>query len=352
LVVAGLATLGEASQPIVGLLEHSDPKQSLKGDPEWDARFRTLISSADGTEQPFYWYDPGVDAPVPLVVVLHSWSASCRWRSPATSVIDHCKKQAWAMVYPNFRGPNVRPEACGSDLAVQDILDTIEWAKKTRPIDTDRVYIIGGSGGGYMSLLMVGRHPDVFAGAAAFCPITDLARWQAESTERKNRYANDIVAACGGLPSERGEEYAKRSALTYLPRARGVPVYIATGIHDGHTGSVPVGHSIRAYNALADEQDRIAEADIAMIEAKECVPEALQSQVTDPFYDQKRRVHLRATSASVRLTLFEGGHAGNNAAGLDFLSRQRKGCRVDMSLPGQAGAGARGKFGESARITE
>ena len=30
------------------------------------------------------------------------------------------------MVYPNFRGPNNRPEACGSDFAVQDIEDAVD----------------------------------------------------------------------------------------------------------------------------------------------------------------------------------------------------------------------------------
>ena len=33
------------------------------------------------------------------------------------------------------------------------------------------------------------------------------------------------------------------------------------------------------------------------------------------------------------LTIFEGGHDGNYAAGIDFLSRQRKGCKADWTLP-------------------
>ena len=319
---------------IAGLVEPKAPR-NLKGRPEWDLRFRTLKSTGDGTTQPFYWYDPGREEPVPLIVALHSWGASCHWNKPAESVCEYCRKHGWAMLYPNFRGPNIRPEACGSDLAVQDILDTIAWAKTERKIDADRVYIIGGSGGGYMTLLMAGRFPEVFAGAAAFCPITDLARWHADSTLRKNHYAGNIAAACGGLPDECQLEYQKRSALTYMGNARAnkVPIYIVTGIHDGHTGSVPVGHAIRAYNALADGPDRISEADIAYIEEKESVPDALRFNGNDPFYDQEARIHFRATSANVRLTLFEAGHNGNYPAGLDFLSRQVKGRAADMTLP-------------------
>ena len=191
-----------------------------------------------------------------------------------------------------------------------------------------------------MTLLMAGRHPEVFAGAAAFCPITDLKRWHADSLSRKNEYAEKMENSCGGTPSEHPEEYSMRSPLTHLHRAcaAGLPVYVATGIHDGHRGSVPVGHSIRAFNALADEKDRISEDDIAFIEANEAVPERLAFKGEDPFYAKHNRVHLRATSAAVRLTIFEGGHSGNYPAGLDFLSRQRRGKPADFTLPATADA--------------
>ena len=329
--VAALALLAAVSSDAAGVVMLSD-------DPAWAARLRRFKSTADGTEQPFYWYDPGLPEAVPLVVAFHSWGADYRMASPARTVAAYCGEKGWAMVYPDFRGPNKRPQACGSDLAVQDVLDVIEWAKKARPIDADRVYLIGGSGGGHMTLLMAGRHPRVFAGAAAFCPISDLARWYADSVLRKNSYAANIVSACGGLPDERPDEYAKRSPLSHLEKARaaGLPVYIATGIHDGHKGSVPVGHAIRAFNALADKADCISEADIAAMETSEAVPANLEFAGRDPFYAQKSRVHLRATSANARLTVFEGGHDGNYPAGLDFLSRQRRGRRADMSLPESA----------------
>ena len=63
------------------------------------------------------------------------------------------------------------------------------------------------------------------------------------------------------------------------------------------------------------------------------VPDALRFNGNDPFYNQEARIHLRATSANVRLTLFEAGHNGNYPAGLDFLSRQVKGRSADMTLP-------------------
>ena len=195
-----------------------------------------------------------------------------------------------------------------------------------------------------MTLLMAGRHPEIFAGAAAFCPISDLARWWKERLspkDRWHRYAENVATACGGQPGEKGDEFALRSPVSHLKAARaaGVPIYIATGIHDGHVGSVPCGHSIRAFNELADPSDRIRESDIEEIERTEHVPVSLSGQkMFDPFYSDRMRIHFRRTSANVRLTLFEGGHGGNFQAGLDFLSRQCKGQPANWTLPSCANA--------------
>ena len=308
----------------------------------WDAELVEVKSSADGTMQPCWLWVPEIakTQAVPLVVGLHTWSSDL-WRDGhCKSLQREAKRLGWALVGPNFRGPNSTPQGCGSDLAVQDIVDAVEYAKSKAKIDTSRIYIIGGSGGGHMALLMVGRHPEIFAGATAFCPITDLARWYEESLEkhpgRGARYARMMKDACGGSPDERKAEYARRSPLTWLRRAKesGVPVYVATGIHDGWAGSVPVGHAIRAFNTLCNPGDAISEEAIRSVEADQAIPESLQSEpAADPFYGEKMRIHLRRTSGNVRLTLFEGGHSMNFSAGLDFMKRQRKCCPADWKLP-------------------
>ena len=311
-------------------------------------------STFDGTMQPCWFWAPekAKTEPVPLVVGLHTWSADYQQRSHYATAMTYARKHGWAMVGPNFRGPNSTPSACGGEAAVQDIVDAVNYAKGRVRIDPKRVYIIGGSGGGHMTLLMAGRHPKIWAGCAAFCPITDLARWHADSVlvhpGRSRKYAKMMEGACGGRPEKCPEEYRRRSPLAWIDNARkaGVPVYIVTGIHDGWTGSVPVGHSFRAFNALADEKDRVSEADIAEIEATRKVPTDIAYKgAEDPFYSAKHRIHFRGTSANVRFTLFEGGHGGNFPAGLDFLSRQVKGRPADFTLPksGKGGEEALGK---------
>ncbi len=349
LFAAVLATVAiGAKTPVAGKGARDGGKASTN---DWTAILRTFKSSYDGTEQQLYFEAPekaGAEA-VPLIVGLHTWSMNIRRTDNYAPVRKWAKTKGWAFVGPNFRGANNHPEACGGEPAVQDIVDSVEYAKAHAKIDARRIYIVGGSGGGHMTLLMAGRHPEIWAGCAAFCPISDLARWHADSMlrhpGRSKSYAQMMERSCGGTPEAKPDEYARRSPLTHLAAARkaGVPVYIVTGIHDGWTGSVPVGHSIRAFNALADEKDRVPEADIAAIEETQAIPPTLKSESgLDPFYGirGKGRMHFRRTSANVRLTIFEGGHGGNYPAGLDFLSRQTKGSPADFSLPASAyGAG-------------
>lgn len=307
-----------------------------------EAELVEVRSTADGTMQPCWFWAPenSKSEPVPLLVGLHTWSFDVHRDKHIHSLQREARRLGWAMVGPNFRGPNSTPQGCGSDLAVQDIVDAVEYAKAKVKIDSSRIYITGGSGGGHMALLMAGRHPEIWAGCAAFCPITDLARWHGESMEkhpgRGARYSKMMESACGGSPADKKDEYAHRSPLTWLRKAKevGVPIYVATGIHDGWTGSVPVGHAIRAFNALCRPADVVSEDDIRFIETEQKMPESIKSEsVVDPFYPAKMRIHFRRTSGNVRLTLFEGGHSMNFPAGLDFLSRQRKGQPADWKLP-------------------
>ena len=309
---------------------------SAVGETKWDEGFTnvTVRSSKDGTEQPCRFYAPkDAEGKVPLLVALHTWSYDWKAKSPAEWALGECKRRGWALVYPNFRGPNWTPAACGSDLAVQDILDAVAYAKANAPVDEDRVYVIGASGGGMMTLLLAGRAPKLWAGLYSACPISDCARWHGDSQRLKNAYWKHLEAACGGAPAEKAGEYANRSPLTWLAAAKGTPVQIATGIHDGHSGSVPIGHAIRAFNMLADANDAVSEEDIVFMEQNEKVPAGQAFTGADPFFGEKMRIHFRRTSANVRLTIFEGGHGGNFAAGIDWLARQHRGRPVDWTLP-------------------
>ena len=71
-----------------------------------------IKSSLDGAEQPAFFYTPKkADKPMPLVVLLHSWSADYRQKFyPAFP--KWCVEKGWAYIHPNFRGPNRNPRLC------------------------------------------------------------------------------------------------------------------------------------------------------------------------------------------------------------------------------------------------
>lgn len=326
----------------------ADPKAPAKRPSADEARAKALRlavdirSSKDGTLQKAIYWRPESAAKdqsgpaVPLLVFLHSWSGGFEQGPPW---IDRAKKLGWVLVAPDFRGPNNRPEACASDLASQDILDAVAYARRDARIDESRIYLVGGSGGGHMSLVMAARAPDVWAGVSAWVPIADLAAWHAESKARRNNYAKMLEQSCGGAPGPATEaEYRRRSPLFHLAAAQGVPLDINTGIHDGHTGSVPVSHSLRAFNVLAAPDKQVSAEDIDHMVRERKIPAALAAE-TQPDPERQKAVLFRRISGDVRVTVFEGGHESESDAAVLWLSRQRKGRTADWSL-GQAVRGA------------
>lgn len=296
-----------------------------------------ITSKFDQTAQPAMIMAASGNDARPLLVALHTWS--CSYKSDSRGFVQLCKERNWHLIYPNFRGPNWNPDACGSELVVSDIEDAVDYMCRNFNVDRKRIYLFGGSGGGHCTLLIAGRRPDLFCAVSAWCPISDIARWHKDSKKLKNSYWKHIEISCGGNPEESDnalKEARKRSPLTWLPNAVDkVAVDISTGIHDGHTGSVPVGHAIRAYNILADEKDRISEEDIAFIEKNRAIPAHLKFLPGDPAYG-KHKVYLRKVSRQVRLTIFEGGHNILPAVGGEWLSRQSAGNSPDFNT-GAAG---------------
>ncbi len=283
----------------------------------------------DNSMQPAFIQKADSSKPRPLVVALHTWSYTYKGTNPEYERLASLYN--WNMIYPDFRGPNWTPEACGSDYVVSDLEDAVAFMKAECNIDDSRIYLTGGSGGGHCTLLLAGRRPDLWTAVSAWCPISDIAAWhrQCLGTSPKG-YAEHIEKACGGNPQNdktAAFEARLRSPNTWLPNAYSLPVDINTGIHDGHTGSVPVSQSLESFNILAKPEDRISMADIDSIVATEKVPEALAFHGEDPSYGVK--IHLRRQSNNVRMTLFEGGHNAFIGAAFDWLSRQRRGAAPD-----------------------
>jgi dipeptidyl aminopeptidase/acylaminoacyl peptidase len=287
----------------------------------------SIRSSKDGALQSALLEVPDAakSRPTPLILHLHSWSANYKNSSLMEEVQQAARDQGWVFLSPDFRGPNNRPEACGSELAVTDVLDAIKYAQSAASIDSRRIYIVGGSGGGYMALLLAARYPKKWAAVSAWVPISDLAAWHASAKAAGLRYDDMLEQCCGGTPSTAASEYKKRSPLFQLHRAKGLPISIHTGIHDGHTGSVPVSHSLRAFNELAKANGQagriFSDEDIRQITDTQTIPARLQHE--KPALDGgKFPILLKRTAGPVSITIFEGGHATDFPTAIRWLASQ------------------------------
>ena len=268
-------------------------------------------------------------------MALHTWSYDFD-QEMSVPYAKWCIAHDWILIAPSFRGPNNRPEATGSELAVQDMLDAVAYAEAHAPVDPGLVYLVGVSGGGHMALLMAGRAPERWTAVSAWVPITDLAAWHAECRVAGRPYADDLERACGGTPSGGvpgdspvvDAQYRARSPITCLDPSINTPLDINAGILDGHTGSgrsgsVSISHTLRAFNAVAAPQDRIGDAEIAHFVEHAAVPPGLQSDWSDPLYGEKR-VLFRRTSGNARVTIFDGGHEIIYEAALTWLGSTKR----------------------------
>ena len=301
------------------------PEIGIEG---WPQKIREIryISSADSTSQPALFYAPKTKKAVPLLVALHTWSGNYLQKM-SVPYAQWCIDKDWVFIHPNFRGPNKSKQATGSELVVADIISAVDYAKTYANVDSNRIYLVGASGGGYTALLMAGRAPNIWAGVSAWVPITNLADWYFECRKLKCEHADDIVKSCGGPPGTSPAidlEYKNRSPVTYLSEAVNLPLDINAGIRDGHhSGGVPISHSLRAFNLVVSEKDRISEKDIRYFMEKAQVPPHLKRNLTDPDYGKKAPL-FRRTSGNARITIFDGGHEIIYEATLIWLAKQQK----------------------------
>lgn len=308
----------------------------VKGYPE-GVEAVTYLSAADQTEQPALFEAPAdSEKPVPLLVALHTWSSDYKQAGGEAVYARWCQQMGWAFIHPNFRGRNDTPDALGSDLAVGDIISAVDYAKTQANIDPNRIYCIGVSGGGHASLLMAARAPELWAGVSAWCGISDIAKWHQQCTENKSfiRYAQHIEKVLGGAPGFSPQHAASakhRSPLTWLNAARAVNLDINHGINDGRTsreeddfkgGSVPFTHSLEAWNAVVEEQDRFPPDQIQTWFETQQFPE---SKIGDDLLYVEHTPLFRQESGTTRITIFDGGHEIIHSAALNWLNAQRLG---------------------------
>jgi len=269
-----------------------------------NAKEISYLCSSDNSMQKAMWFAPVNKAKaVPLLVGLHTWGGNYK-QSSHKAYYKEAQKRGWAFIFPNFRGPNLTPDAMGSDKAVQDIVDAVKYAQEHAKIDSNRIYLCGASGGGFMAMLMAGRHPEIWAAVSAWCGISDIKAWHAYNKQKKKKYFKNIERSLGGNPDlnkQAANKAIRRSPVSWLKRAKKLPLDIWHGAKDK---VVPASQSENAFTTVAGKQ----------------VPNDAKHPATIGRY----KILRRKTFNNTRLTIFNSGHTILYPAAVEWLGFQRK----------------------------
>jgi hypothetical protein len=145
------------------------------------SRVLTVLSTVDGSEQPYAVYLPGSFEPPKqygLLVSLHSEDSNHRLNlSQVLGIGGRGTIGPEGAGFPALRGRDLIvacPLARGSmgyqGIPEQDVYDVLADVERRYPVDPDRVYLTGISMGGGGALWLAATRPDVWAGVAAMCP--------------------------------------------------------------------------------------------------------------------------------------------------------------------------------------
>jgi len=190
----------------------------------------TITSKLDGSKQESLFF-PAKSKNRPLLVALHTWSFDKE--NQMEYLLPYTEKEDWNLLLPSFRGPNKRynPEckkACGSELAINDIIEATQYVLSEKNVDSDNVFLFGGSGGGQAALLTQAKAPELWTKAIAYVPIFDLKMWLDENIEKKTDFVDDILS-CLGDYEENEAEYFARSPMNHIEeisKAKHLKIYV------------------------------------------------------------------------------------------------------------------------------
>ncbi|MCD8508597.1 MAG: S9 family peptidase [Bacillus sp. (in: Bacteria)] len=142
--------------------------------------------------------------------------------------------RGYSIFAPNFRG-STGYGATFKKLVEQDwgegprldCVAGIEWLFETGKCNRDSLYVLGGSYGGYMTLLLAGRHPEYFKAVIDIFGVSNLFTF----VESVPDHWKPIMERWVGDPIRDKERFKKDSPITYLSTMT-KPMLVIQGAND------------------------------------------------------------------------------------------------------------------------
>jgi dienelactone hydrolase len=204
-------------------------------------------SPADDVVQGWLATPPG-DGPFPLYLKVHggpNWLYLDTWWADVQALID----EGFAVAMVNYRGSigfgkRWRDHIVGNIgfPEVEDVVAGRDDLVARGIADPERVVIGGWSWGGYITLLALGLHPDLFAAGVAGVPVGDYLDSYDDSAPSLQAYDRTLV---GGVVHDVPEFVAERSPITYVNDVR-APAFVLVGENDTRCVPSQVYRYVRA----------------------------------------------------------------------------------------------------------
>jgi dipeptidyl aminopeptidase/acylaminoacyl peptidase len=148
--------------------------------------------------------------------------------------IQHMVNQGYMVIAPNYRGSTGYGrdfqqanlfDMGGGDL--QDVIAAADWIKQTGFLDPKKIAIVGGSYGGYMSMMAVTKAPELWA---AGVPIVPFVNYFTE-IEHEDPVLREMDLATMGDPVTNKELFHDRSPIFFVDQIK-APLLLLAGGND------------------------------------------------------------------------------------------------------------------------
>ena len=200
------------------------------GRPFRDWRYR----NDHGQEVHGWIVEPEGAGPHPVMVFVHGgphWLYEDRYMPEVQAYVD----AGFLVAMPNYRGSTGYGRAWRDALTgdpgftdVDDVTAGLRDLIMRDDVDAERAVIAGWSWGGYITLMQLGRNPELWCAGMAGVPVGDYVG--AYEQEAPTLQAMDR-ALFGGSPDEKPDLYRRANPITYVDAVT-APVMFVIGEHD------------------------------------------------------------------------------------------------------------------------
>lgn len=182
----------------------------------------------------FFLAEPPGARPHPTILLVHG-GPDAHDRDEFSPRVQAWLDHGFAVAMANYRGSTGCGKAWRDALEgnpglteLADLVQVRDWLVSSGIADPSRLILAGGSWGGYLTLLGLGRHPDRWSLGIAIHPVADYIAAYEDAMESLKAFDRALF---GGTPAEIPEVYRKRSPITYVDGVR-VPVLIVAREND------------------------------------------------------------------------------------------------------------------------